>query len=188
MRLQYSITRADLFRAGIRAMLHQRAMWIVLIPLLGFSWWSSFNWPEARNESLLVRMLTATFTSALCAGIGAIGGCAVVALQSFFRRDKGVLGTHTLEITEEGLIESTEVNRALANWKTSFRIRETGRYAYIYVSESTAHIVPKLRIAEGSVAEFLLELRARIQSESARPKDNPPMQSQNADSPARPRQ
>lgn len=163
MRLRYSLTRWDLFRAGLRGMLHQRIVLIVLIPLLAFIAWSTFTYDENRKLAVPVRITVAIFSATMCAGVGILGGAAVVAAQSFFRRDTGVLGEHTLEIADNGLIESTDVNSSLANWRTRFRIRETGRYAYIYISVNHAHIIPKARPPlEGSVAEFLRELRERI--------------------------
>jgi hypothetical protein len=99
----------------------------------------------------------------VAAAIGIFAGFLTIAAQSFLRKDKGVLGEHTLEITDEGLVESTDVNISLATWGSSFRIRETTRYAFIFVSEGNAHIVPLSRSPlEGSVREFLNELRSRI--------------------------
>ena len=88
-------------------------------------------------------------------------GC--VAAHAFLRKDQGVLGEHTLEITDDGLIELTEVNRSLYNWRTTFRILETRNYAYVYISATHAHIVPKNPLPiDGSVDDFLAALRARF--------------------------
>jgi hypothetical protein len=164
MRLRYTLTRWDLFRAGLRAVVAQRVLLIVAVPLLVFVWWSSYSYDENQKLPVPVRIVVATLSSGICAGVGVLAGALILAAQSFLRRDRGVLGEHILEITEEGLIECTEVNRSLANWRTSFRIRETSRYAYVYVSVGNAHVIPKARPPlEGSVAEFLTELRARIQ-------------------------
>ncbi len=175
MRLRYTVTRWDLFSAGLRAVVHQRVLLIVAIPLLIFVWWNTYIYDENRELSLPVRILVATLTSTACAGVGVLAGVVIIAVQSFLRRDRGILGEHTLEITEEGLVESTEVNRSLANWRTSFRICETTRYAYIYVSVGSAHVVPKAKPPlEGSVAEFLGELRARIKKfQCTAPNDGP---------------
>ena len=73
------------------------------------------------------------------------------------------LGEHTLEITDEGLVESTSVNRTLLNWRTPFRIRHTKRYGFIFLSPFNSHPVPKLvPPLEGSTPEFLAELQRRI--------------------------
>ena len=172
MRLEYSITRSDLFRAQARALLYQRVLWLIAFPLLGISWWSSFNWQEARSQPTAVRIITATISASMCGAVGAVGGCVFLGLQSLLRRDKGVLGNHTLEITDEGLVESTDVNRSLMKWGGSFRIRETRRYVYVYVSDTNFHLVPRARLVPpSSLDEFLPELRARIKrfQQNARP-------------------
>lgn len=163
MRLRYTLNRWDLFRAGLRAMLRQRVLLFFAIPLLVFVGWSTYTYDENRELPPPVRIAVATLTAATCAGVGILAGVSIIAAQSILRRDTGVLGEHTLEITDEGLLESTEVNRSLANWRTSFRIHETSRYAYIYISVGNAHVVPKGKPPlEGSVPDFLRELRARI--------------------------
>ena len=175
MRVRYEITRLDLFRAGFRAMISQRILWLFLSALSAFSWWNTFTWEGAQKEPLPARIIIATFTAATGIGVGLFVGVVMAATQSFLRRDKGVLGEHALEITDEGLVESTIVNRSVANWITPFRIRETKRYARIYVSDSNYHLLPKLRPPlEGSVDGFLDALRAKIkQIQQGAP---PPMQ------------
>jgi hypothetical protein len=176
MRLEYSVSRFDLFRAQARALLLQRVLWALFLPLVAITWWSSFSWQESRNQPTAVRIITATITALACAAVGAVGGCAFLALQSLLRRDKGVLGSHTLEITEEGLLEFTDVNRSLTKWAGMFRIRETPRYIYIYVSETNFHLVPRQRLVPpGSLDEFVTELRARITrfQQSAPPNGGP---------------
>jgi hypothetical protein len=133
------------------------------VPLLTITWWSSFNYPEPRGQPLAIRVVAGTGSALACALVGVLGGSTFLALQSFLRKDKGVLGKHTLEITEAGLQEATDVNNSLHKWGAAFRIRETRNYAYIYVSETNVHIVPRTRCcSQDSVKGFLAELRTRI--------------------------
>ena len=163
MRLRYRLTRADLIRAQTRAIFHNKVFIGVLVLFFAFLWWSTFTMAEIAKGSEAVRAITAT----IMAGIGLIGvllfTAIILSLQTLLRRDKGVLGEHTLELTEEGVVESTDVNRSLANWRTQFKIRDTRHYAYIYISESNAHIVPKKREPlEGCTEVFLIRLREHI--------------------------
>lgn len=165
MRLRYELTRLDLFRCGVRAIFFTRILLLLIIPLLVFVWWTTFTYedPKTGKQPMGVRIFAATFSAVCSAGIGVMGGVAVTAAQSFLRRDQGVLGEHTLEISDEGLIESTAVNRSVAKWATAFRIRDTKRYAFVYVSETNYHAIPKANPPlEGSVDEFLNALRMRI--------------------------
>jgi hypothetical protein len=123
---------------------------------------------------LAVRVLAATGSAVAFSLVGLFTGSAFLAVQSFLRRDKAVLGKHTLEITEGGLLESTDVNSSLHKWGTAFRVRETSNYAYMYVSETNAHVIPRNRCTSGdSVEVFLAELRARSARLGAAPNGGP---------------
>jgi hypothetical protein len=164
MRICYTLNRRDLFCAGSRALFHQRGTLIIAVPLTAYVWWSTFTYEQNRDLSIIARFVTATVTAIICNGFGIAAGVACVATTSFLRKDRGVLGEHTLEITDDGLVESTEVNRALHNWRTVFRIIETQHYVYVYVTATNVHIIPKNRLPiEGSVNDFLAALRARIE-------------------------
>ena len=95
---------------------------------------------------------------------GILAIVAIDVIQALLMKEnQGTLGEHTLEITEEGLIESTEVNRSVANWKTPFRIRQSSRYGFIYISANQAHIIPMRNPQlEEPPKEFLNELQKRV--------------------------
>src|SRR4026209_1570495 len=104
MRLRYRLTRADLIRAQTRAIFHNKVFIGVLVLFFAFLWWSTFTMAEVAKGSEAVRAITAT----IMAGIGLIGvllfTAIILSLQTLLRRDKGVLGEHTLELTEEGVV------------------------------------------------------------------------------------
>lgn len=172
MRLRYELTRLDLFRSGFRSLISQKILWVFGVGLLAFTWWNTFTYedPNQPKQSLAAKVIVATFSAGIGAAIGLSAGTLFIAIQSFFRRDKGVLGGHTLEITDEGLVESTSVNSSLNKWNSSFQIRERGNYAYIMVSDHYGYAVPRNRLPlEGSLDQFLFELQARIKQ----PQPNP---------------
>jgi len=163
MRLRYRLTRGDIFRAGLRSIVWNPIVYI-FIPFLAFAWWRSFNSGDMADAPVAVRMISATLVIVMTALGGLLGGAVVAAANAFMvKEDRGVLGEHTLEITDEGLVESTSVNRTLLNWRTPFRIRHTKRYGFIFLSPFNSHPVPKLvPPLEGSTPEFLTELQRRI--------------------------
>jgi hypothetical protein len=63
--------------------------------------------------------------------------------MAYARPQKVVLGAHTLVLTDEGLIERTEYNETLRRWKGLNRVRESGRYLFLQVSEMQFHVIPK---------------------------------------------
>jgi hypothetical protein len=138
-------------------------VWVALATLAGF-WWFIFTTVERFEEAnTITSILFATVSSLSVAVAGLVGALIVCATRACVRNGAGVLGEHTLEITDEGLVESTDVNRTFANWNSAFRIRRTGSYAFIYVAVGNAHVVPlKTPPLEGAVESFLYELQARI--------------------------
>ena len=83
-------------------------------------------------------------------------------VTSFTGRHRGVLGRHTLEITDEGLRERTDVNDTLHRWPGLTRVFSVGGYLFIYLGESTAHFqVPKRGFSPEVFKKFEAEIRRR---------------------------
>jgi YcxB-like protein len=162
--LRYELTRWDVFVTGLRALLFQRTiMCMVFLSLCGI-WWITFsNTQKVEEPDSIASAVIATggvLTFLVCGTLGAI---IVTAMHACMRNGKGILGEHTLEITDEGLVESTEVNTTLHSWNSAFRIRRTGSYIFIFVATGVGHIVPLKRLPiDGSVDEFIEELGLQI--------------------------
>jgi len=60
-----------------------------------------------------------------------------------FKKYRGFLGDHELEIRDEGLVERTDVNESIHRWAGFHKLVTTGRYLYIYVTDHNVHIVPR---------------------------------------------
>jgi hypothetical protein len=57
--------------------------------------------------------------------------------------NKGSLGEHTVIVTEESLLETTEVNEARWQWSGVERVEQNENYIFIFVGPNVAHIIPK---------------------------------------------
>jgi hypothetical protein len=163
MRLRYELTRWDVFASSARAIFWNKALRISCIPALIFLWWFTFSY-DFESHSQLNKVIQSTIGTLTVATIAIFGGMSVLAIIALSHKEgKGVLGEHVLEITDEGLVESTEANRSLANWKTAFRIRQSKRYFYIYINPENVYAVPRrVRPLEGSTDEFVAELQRQI--------------------------
>jgi len=82
--------------------------------------------------------------------------------MSFLFKQRGVVGQHSLEITERGLSERTDYNENLAKWASIRRLHSTRRYLYIYVSDFNFYAVPKRCFANEKIAGFEADLRAFV--------------------------
>jgi hypothetical protein len=132
--------------------------------MLVLSWGVIFAVGDHQDTpGMIASAVVATLGALIVAGVSLGALITGLALQAYLGNNEGVVGEHTLEITDEGLVEATDVNRTLIKWRSPLRIRETSRYAYIFVGGGSGLVVP-LRKAprEGSVGDFLNELRFRI--------------------------
>ena len=66
-----------------------------------------------------------------------------VLVSLVFLRDKTFLTEHTLEITEAGLTEVTAYGTQTCNWEAVGRIGITPRRLFVYISRSSAHVIPR---------------------------------------------
>jgi hypothetical protein len=56
---------------------------------------------------------------------------------------KGVLGKHTIEISEQGIQETTEVNQSFFTWTGIYSIEYNNSYIYVFTGPTSAYVIPK---------------------------------------------
>ncbi len=83
---------------------------------------------------------------------------------------KGVLGLHVLEITDECLIEKTEYSEDEIQWESIAKIDSTSDYTFVYIGESTAHIIPEDNIIDGDYTLFVSKLNETYENSEANQK------------------
>lgn len=167
MKLRYTLTRWDLFSAQLRGfMCNNRALlWLMLIAAV-YMFYTSMTNSSPADQSLVVKLITAFLMVCFVLGIGFLGGMAVVVLNLFLSKGKGVLGEHTLEATEEGLEERTEFNVSLQRWNGIPRVRKIGRSYLIFITEGSAHVIPPPSgILEGDAEQFIAAVRDKIKTD-----------------------
>lgn len=76
-------------------------------------------------------------------------------------RNRGLLGPHTMELQDDGVLDRTEYGERKTYWKGIERIEVTERYVFIYLSSISAQVVPRFSITEGDFDDFVAELRRR---------------------------
>ncbi len=174
-RLRYSITRADIVRGSLRAILYNRALGWYMAVLFTFLSMLTFRDYLAKGTPVGVIAVALVIQLLLVCAIVAAGISLVALLSLHLNKGRGLVGEHELVMTAEGLIERTDVNESLHKWRGLGEVRETGRYFFIRTMEGGGafHIVPKSRqIIEGDPRMFIARLRerkARITSEPAAP-------------------
>jgi hypothetical protein len=81
--------------------------------------------------------------------------------------NKGVLGTHELELTPDSLIEKTQYGGTVTALEAIEKLDSSDRYTFIYVSAVSGYVIPHDAVSEGSHEAFVAELRRRLQGTRA---------------------
>jgi hypothetical protein len=160
--ITYELTRWDLFGNWISILFRNRLIQVFLLVAV------IFNGCITLGPGLTSRPLWQTFLQGLMmlfvfAWVLIICQCVLGLASSFLLKHHGVVGQHTLEITEQGLVERTDFNEALHKWPSICRIVSLWGYLYIYVSDTNSHQVPKRCFPPQEMANFEAELRAHVQ-------------------------
>jgi YcxB-like protein len=141
--IKYSLTRWDLLRWNIYLVNRNRTIWVMLIGLNSLITFQNLNAPEMAERTLVVTILFVIVWFALMTAIVWSVTVLSLALPVAFKKHKGLLGEHELEIQQEGLVERTAFNEAIHRWAGFHKVVRTRGYLIIYVTDNTAHIVPR---------------------------------------------
>jgi len=160
--IEYDIRKIDLFAAHISVVLRSRLLMLLVAILPTFTIWSTLTSPEVKSQPTAVKVLTAIAIYLAFFALFFFLQTLWALGNILFRKHRGVLGRHTLQITDEGLIERTDVNEAIHKWPGMHKIVSGPKYLYIYVTETNAHMVPKRYFTSHGIEGFEGELRARM--------------------------
>jgi len=95
--------------------------------------------------------------------VGFIAGMFLSVLSVILSKGKGVIGEHQLEITEQGLKESTIFNCSISTWDGMIGLKETGSFILLFVTENYAYLIPKNRpLSEGDLSVFVEQFRQNM--------------------------
>jgi YcxB-like protein len=141
--VRYSITRWDILRWQFYLLIRNRVLIVFgLIASLALVW-NDLRTPEMSTRPVGFKVFYAGFfTGAMFCVVG-FGTMAITSCMIMFKKYRGFLGDHELEIREDGLVERTDVNESVHRWAGFHKLVATGRYLYIYVTDNNVHIVPR---------------------------------------------
>jgi hypothetical protein len=166
--IKYSLTRWDLLRWNIYLVNRNRTIWVMLLGLNALTTFQYLNAPEMAERTLGFTILYVIVWFALMASIVWSVTVLSLALPVAFKKHKGLLGEHELEIQHEGLVERTAFNEAIHRWAGFHKVVNTRRFLLIYVTDNTAHIVPRRCFpSEQELKHFETVLRSRLSSSKA---------------------
>ncbi len=167
--VRYSLTRGDILRWQFYVLRRQRVL-VALVVIFGIGLaWNDWRRPEFAGYTVAARILYSVLL--VCIMLCVVGGgtMAVMALTVLFKKYRGLLGEHELEIRDDGLVERTDVNESVHRWAGFHKIVPRRRYLYIYVTDNNVHIVPRHYFSsEQAERAFRDELEKHVNAAKAR--------------------
>jgi hypothetical protein len=77
-----------------------------------------------------------------------------------------ILGEYTLRAEPHALIEVSKAGESRIKWEDILRIEAAKNYAFIFVSQDSAVIIPRATVKQGDIREFFNEVDKRIEKAS----------------------
>lgn len=151
--ITYTNTKADLVHFSFTHSLRQTVVRIMFaIPVI-FLAWQLFQIMEHRQFPIFLKM--AIVLGGVLIAIGFIMGLHYAMSTFLFmgRKDRGVQGSHTVTLTENGINEQTPAGHSDQNWKSIVEVRRTQKYILIYTQLHAAHVIPLNAFASREAAD-----------------------------------
>lgn len=158
--ITYEITRWDLFANWMLVMFRNRLL-RVFVPVALVLNGLLIVGPDLSKRSLFQNLIAIVVYLVGFLGFLAVLQAILGLANAFLFKQQGVVGQHTLEITEGGLIERTEYNETLHRWPSICRILSLCGYLFVYVGDNNSHQIPKRSFAPQEFANFEADLRAQ---------------------------
>jgi len=161
--VQFSLSRWDIVVCRLWVMAHNGKLMAILLLMCAGVPILNYQRPDNVPHPLLygVFYFVITFTVMVC--LMAIGQVLFHTFWVFVNQNRGVIGEHTIEIREEGLLERTAINESLHRWAGFHKVQESRRYLFIYATDNLVHFVPLRFFGTSEAArEFRDELRRKM--------------------------
>jgi hypothetical protein len=142
-----------------------RPLQVLLLLIAAFCAVSGFTAEAVAGKSVEYRVFYAGIETLFVIGFGFFGATLLIVLQCYTGQAKGVVGEHTLEVTNEGLLETTDYHTLLHRWSGCHKMKQSISFLWIYVKGTGAHIVPLKRpLKEGDLSLFVDRVRLKIKN------------------------
>jgi hypothetical protein len=163
--VKYSLTRGDILRWHLRILIRNRVLIALGLIVSLFIVWKDLHDPALASQSTGFKILYAVFYTV--AIFGFVGGATMLMmlLMVMGKKYRGLIGSHELQIHDDGLVERSDFNESLHRWTGFHKVISTKRYLYIYVTDNIVHIVPRRFFSsEQEERTFRDELERRMKS------------------------
>ena len=138
---KYQLTRNDFRSVMWLSFTYYRPLKYLLISIPVAAGWSGV---QAVGLPVMVRLGISLISILIAYVLSYVALRAVGWLLGFLPTENtGVLGEHTISISPEEIIESTNVNRGSHSWAAVTDLFETKKFVIIVIARTMFHVIPK---------------------------------------------
>lgn len=160
--VQFSLSRWDVVRCRLWVLAHNLKLMGTLVLMCVAMPALNYQTPENVRSPVLYFIFYFAFTFAIMACVMAVVQILFNVFWVFVNQNLGVVGEHTIEIREDGLLERTAVNESLHRWAGFHKIQASRSYLFVFATDNLVHYIPLRSFASAeSAAEFRNELQRR---------------------------
>src|SRR6267378_3457095 len=107
--VKYSLTRTDILRWQLYTLIRNRVLIGFGLIISLFTAWNDLRTPEVAVHPISYKILFVVFVTVIMFGVVGAATMFLLACMVMFKKYRGFLGGHELEIRDEGLVERTDV-------------------------------------------------------------------------------
>lgn len=123
---------------------------------------SAFRAPELAGATMFHRIFNATVQTFVTLALIMLVITLLQGVLLGMQKLTGVVCEHTLEITDEGLIEETTENKSLQKWTSFAPTVHLRRHVLVRPNDTHFHIIPRREIDQATLDSFLSALESSI--------------------------
>lgn len=162
MKIRYTLSKLDIFMAQQRYSFRSVQPWVLLVLMSGLWFYIGFTADESP-QPLRFRFFAGALYGSGLAIVWLVFVALFRAISITTGKLEGIVGEHSLEVTEAGLLETTRFNETLVRWEAFRPTQSTTRHVYIRASDSQWYQVPKGQgFIEGDLPSFVAAIDARV--------------------------
>ena len=160
--IRFSFSLFDLIKCRLWVLNHHKIVmgitivFSLLIPL------ENWNSKEMSSHSFTTRLFAFVFMALIMFAFITLLNTALQIIMAVFAKNKGLVGTHEIQLGDDCLTEKTEDNASSHRWSAYHKTGSSKNFLFLYVTDNNVFYVPKRCFSSTQMMEqFVDEIRKK---------------------------
>jgi len=143
MEVTYKNSLLDIIRFNLYCIPRMKGiqlLYLFVIPILGYSVWSSVTVTNSGVVTkLIITLIILFFIVILISAFSMIFSMIGLLLS----RDKHFSAVKTVSLSSDAVTQATDFGKQVTGWSGVHKVSESGKLIFLFLTHRTAHIIPK---------------------------------------------